>query len=74
MSMLSNTHQSTLIHNAGASARTGWLRRVRALCACWEARARGRRVLRTLSVAQLEDIGVTRYEADREANKPFWVE
>jgi uncharacterized protein YjiS (DUF1127 family) len=33
---------------------------------------RSRQVLRDLSDDQLKDIGITRYEAMREANKPYW--
>lgn len=36
-------------------------------------RARQRRQLATLSDAQLDDIGISRAEADAEAAKPFWV-
>jgi uncharacterized protein YjiS (DUF1127 family) len=38
----------------------------------WRRRARGRRELAALSDRCLRDIGVTRYEAAREINKPFW--
>ena len=39
---------------------------------CWQDRARQRRALATLSDELLRDIGVTRFDAECEANKPFW--
>jgi len=38
----------------------------------WRRRARGRRELAALSDRCLRDIGLTRYDANREARKPFW--
>ena len=40
--------------------------------ALWHQRATERSRLRNLSPHQLEDIGISRAEALREANKPFW--
>jgi uncharacterized protein YjiS (DUF1127 family) len=39
----------------------------------WRRRARSRRELATLCDRCLRDMGVTRYDADREARKPFWL-
>jgi uncharacterized protein YjiS (DUF1127 family) len=39
----------------------------------WRTRARSRSELMTLSDRTLLDIGVSRYEADLEASKPFWM-
>jgi uncharacterized protein YjiS (DUF1127 family) len=39
----------------------------------WRARARSRNELMTLSDRTLLDIGVSRYDADLEASKPFWM-
>jgi uncharacterized protein YjiS (DUF1127 family) len=38
----------------------------------WRSRARGRHELAVLCDRCLRDIGVTRYDADREVRKPFW--
>jgi uncharacterized protein YjiS (DUF1127 family) len=38
----------------------------------WQRRARSRRELASLCDRCLRDIGATRYDADREARKPFW--
>jgi uncharacterized protein YjiS (DUF1127 family) len=38
----------------------------------WRERARGRQQLRTLDDHLLRDIGLTRLQAEAEANKPFW--
>jgi uncharacterized protein YjiS (DUF1127 family) len=40
--------------------------------ALWQQRARGRRQLRTFDDHLLRDIGVTRLQAEAEADKPFW--
>ena len=39
----------------------------------WHRRARSRRELEGLSDATLRDIGITRCDAHREMNKPFWM-
>jgi len=44
----------------------------RALLTEWRDRARSRRELWALDDRELWDMGVTRMEADNEANKPFW--
>jgi uncharacterized protein YjiS (DUF1127 family) len=38
----------------------------------WRRRARSRRELAALCDRCLRDMGVTRYDADREMRKPFW--
>jgi uncharacterized protein YjiS (DUF1127 family) len=38
----------------------------------WQERARGRAQLRTFDDHLLRDIGVTRLQAEAEADKPFW--
>ena len=38
----------------------------------WHERARQRRTLLTLDDCVLKDIGVSRTDAELEANKPFW--
>ena len=45
---------------------------VLAMLEVWQARAAQRRALRQLEPFQLDDIGVSRAEALREADKPFW--
>jgi len=45
---------------------------LRALLKEWRRRARSRRELAVLCDRCLRDIGVTRYDAYREAHKPFW--
>lgn len=44
----------------------------RALVSEWRARVRSRHELMTLDDRELCDIGLTRTEADKEADKPFW--
>lgn len=44
------------------------------LFATWFLRGRARQQLRQLDELTLRDIGVTRYDAEIEANKPFWKE
>ena len=38
----------------------------------WGQRTRSRRQLGTLDARLLKDVGLTRFEAQREAQKPFW--
>lgn len=38
----------------------------------WAALARQRKALATLDNVALYDLGLTREDADREANRPFW--
>jgi uncharacterized protein YjiS (DUF1127 family) len=42
------------------------------LIARWIERSRQRRLLATLDDHTLRDIGITRVEAERECEKPFW--
>jgi uncharacterized protein YjiS (DUF1127 family) len=38
----------------------------------WQARARDRRMLGRLDERMLSDIGLSRYDVEGEARKPFW--
>ena len=38
----------------------------------WRRRSRDRRALAAMSDRSLRDVGLTRYDADWEASKPFW--
>jgi uncharacterized protein YjiS (DUF1127 family) len=38
----------------------------------WWRRSREREILMTMSHRDLKDIGITRYDAQYEAHKPFW--
>ena len=46
--------------------------RLLAAVATWRRRAAGRRALAEMSPRLLDDIGVSRFEAQVEASKPFW--
>jgi uncharacterized protein YjiS (DUF1127 family) len=48
------------------------LRDVLSLLALWRGRQRQRRQLARLDRHQLDDIGLTPFEANREIRKPFW--
>jgi uncharacterized protein YjiS (DUF1127 family) len=39
----------------------------------WQRRSRSRQELEGLSDATLRDMGITRCDAQREFNKPFWM-
>ncbi len=69
-------HAQTLYH-APSGPRTS-ARRLLAECRAvieeWRRRARSRRELAVLCDRCLRDFGVTRYDAAREASKPFWRE
>ena len=68
------THAQSICHapsGSGTSARRLFAE-LRALIDEWRRRAQGRRELAALSDRCLRDIGLTRYDANREARKPFW--
>jgi uncharacterized protein YjiS (DUF1127 family) len=48
------------------------LRQIRDTLRLWQDRVRGRHQLRELDDHVLRDIGITRLQAEAEANKPFW--
>lgn len=60
----------------GAGGRGGVARRVFAALAAvlvvWQKRIGDREALQAMTAAQLMDIGITREDALREAEKPFW--
>jgi uncharacterized protein YjiS (DUF1127 family) len=56
-----------LYHGAGVR-----LRQALDTLRVWRERARGRQQLRTFDDHLLRDIGLTRLQAEAEANKPFW--
>ena len=51
---------------------TGVLRRLGTRVAAWQERARMRRGLAAMDDRLLRDIGLTRAQAHREYDKPFW--
>jgi uncharacterized protein YjiS (DUF1127 family) len=77
--MLDVTHGS-LVYARHRPRRIGFrwhgVRRAMAACAYmiarWRDRARQRRFLAAMDDRLLSDIGVTRIEAEREYEKPFW--
>ena len=61
-----------LARHAYVSPRHRWLQGLGALLKEWRRRVHSRNELAALCDRCLRDIGVTRYEAHRETNKPFW--
>ena len=51
---------------------TAILRRAFETLTKWQERANGRRELLGLNERMLHDIGISRADAEREADKPFW--
>jgi len=49
-----------------------WITRLLALCGRWRQRRRERAEIRLLNDRDLRDIGITRIDAMREADKSFW--
>ena len=43
-----------------------------AMIGIWRRRSRDRQMLAAMSIRELQDIGITPWEARREENKPFW--
>ena len=64
------------VSSGGENSAAGLIRRWRHTIARWIARSRQRRALREIAERTddylLKDIGVSRAEAFREADKPFW--
>jgi uncharacterized protein YjiS (DUF1127 family) len=64
------------VRGADEKSTIGRISRCRRAVARWIARSRQRRALREIAEANdihlLKDIGVSREEAFREADKPFW--
>jgi uncharacterized protein YjiS (DUF1127 family) len=62
--------------SAGAVNASSWVERCRRIITRWMMRSRQRQALRDIADANdfhlLKDIGVSREEAFREADKPFW--
>jgi uncharacterized protein YjiS (DUF1127 family) len=48
------------------------LMRMAGHCGLWVTRIRSRQALAELDDRLLRDVGLTRYDAARETNKPFW--
>ena len=44
------------------------------VCVAWSERRRTRKALSKLDDHQLQDVGITRAAAEREAKLPFWME
>lgn len=57
---------------AGESNKESWLERAKATIAFYSQRERTRSQLSRLSPEQLEDIGLTHQQAEKELKKPFW--
>jgi uncharacterized protein YjiS (DUF1127 family) len=49
-----------------------WLGTAIAILKLWHERGRQRRALAALDERFLRDLGITRYDAEMESNKPFW--
>jgi len=64
--------RSTETRNAVAQPRPHAMRRLWAFYRHWLEKREGRRVLRDLTNEQLRDIGLTRRQAIKEANKSFF--
>jgi len=63
-----------LARHAYVPPRRRWLQGLAAMLKEWRRRARSRNELAVLCDRCLRDIGVTRYDAHQEINKPFWRE
>ena len=61
-------------HPDAVSALRNAIRRARTTLRIWHLRARTRRHLMALDNHLLADIGLSRFDAAREAAKPFWQE
>jgi uncharacterized protein YjiS (DUF1127 family) len=56
-----------------ADPKRGWAGAVIATVTLWMERSRNRRALAALDDYRLRDIGVSRFDAEQECAKPFWI-
>lgn len=56
----------------GSRRLASWLSSARARMQLWQQRRQGRRQLLALDDYLLRDIGISRLQAEAEADKPFW--
>ena len=49
-----------------------WFESSMEILATWASRSRERELLARMSDEELKDIGASRYDAEREIQKPFW--
>jgi uncharacterized protein YjiS (DUF1127 family) len=56
----------------GSRRLASWLRSARARVQLWQQRRQGRQQLLGLDDHLLRDIGISRLQAEAEADKPFW--
>ena len=76
MKTLNMTYEGAIVLDATSSQpvlsrlRVGqWLKTLK----LWRERSRQRRMLSMLDAEQLDDIGLTQEDVQREISKPFWV-
>ena len=76
MKTLNLTYEGAIVLDAASSQpvsfrlRVGqWLKTLKV----WRERSRQRRMLSMLDVDQLDDIGLTQEDVQREVSKPFWA-
>ncbi len=59
-------------YHPSVAHRAGWAERVGRKIALWGSRIRERRSLASFDTRDLHDLGVSRWELERELMKPFW--
>jgi len=69
---LTHTALSTLTDSPRLPLIANWLVSVACRITIWDQRRRSRIDLKSLDDHLLEDIGVTQFEARKEAARPFW--
>jgi len=70
-------NQLILAHRSAPAPRSirtasAMLKGLKEQLAAWRLRQQGRAALSSLSDAELQDIGISRAQANFESNKPFW--
>jgi uncharacterized protein YjiS (DUF1127 family) len=56
----------------GLAHRAGWAERLARSIGLWRSRIRERRALESFDNRDLHDVGMSRWELERELAKPFW--
>jgi uncharacterized protein YjiS (DUF1127 family) len=63
---------SRTLHRPSAAGWTGLSASIARVVGLWRTRTRERRVLAALDHRDLRDLGLSRWEVERELAKPFW--
>lgn len=59
-------------YRSATAAYQGWTERLGRTIRLWQSRVSARRALASFNSRDLHDVGMSRWELERELSKPFW--